>query len=134
MKKGDCITLEYKDKKYVLILHHIITENDKTEYGFVIVGTSFENTPSKSEIESSGILGDKYQNDTTDLINSGMRSQQKYDSSTFYTGVKYDVITIPKSLFIEEKSRVKIVAKVSLNSIRCQIFVQERTSTMRYAK
>jgi hypothetical protein len=115
MEKGDCITLEYDDKKYVLILHHAITENEKTDYSFVIIGESFEKTPSKSEIESSGILGDKYQNDTADLINSAMRSRQKYDKSTFYTGVKYDMITIPKLLFDKEQSRIKIVANVNLN-------------------
>ncbi len=116
MKKGDCIILEdEKDQKYGLILHHSITENDKTEFGFIIMGESFENIPSKSEIESSGILGDKYQNDTADLLNSGMRSRQKYDKSTFYTGVKYDMITIPKSFFDNEQSRIRIVANVNLN-------------------
>jgi len=105
MKKGDCIILEdSKELLYGLILHHSITENKKTEFGFIIIGESFEKIPTKSEIESSEILGDKYQNDTADLLNSGMRSRQKHDKSTFYTGVKYDMITIPKSLLDNERS------------------------------
>ncbi len=102
--------LEFEDNKNVIILHHSNIEKDETKYGFIIVGGSFKERPSKEEIESCGILGDKYQNDSADLINSAMRSQQKYDSTTFYTGVKYDMLTIPKSLFDREKTRIVKVA------------------------
>ena len=44
-----------------------------------------------------------------------MISQQRYDSSTFYTGVKYDVITLPNTLFIETNSTFSTIANVELN-------------------
>ncbi len=116
MERGDCIALEFKNNYYVLILHSLISENDVAEYIFVIGGESFKRVPSKSEIESIGILGFKYQNDTADLMNSTMRSRQKYDKSTFYTGVKYDVLFISKSVLDEKKQEIKKVASVNLNS------------------
>ena len=115
MEKGDCVLLDNGELKYVLILHHSIEDKKHTNFGFILVGRSFNTIPNKKEIESSGILGDKYQNDTSDLINSSMRSQQKFDSSTFYTGVKYDVITLPKTLFTENNSVFQIIANVKLN-------------------
>lgn len=107
--------LNYKDNKYIIILHHAITQKERTDYGFIIIGEPFKKVPSKSKIELSGILGYKYQNDTADLINSAMRNRQKYDSSTFYTGVKYDMIKIPKSFFVKKDPRIKKVATVNLN-------------------
>ena len=76
MEKGDCIVLEYDDKHCVLILHHSSTENENIEYGFIIIGQFFEKTPSKAEIELSGVLGSKYQDNISDLINSMMRFRQ----------------------------------------------------------
>jgi len=115
MKKGDCLLFEWSEEKYLLILHHIIDENEKTEYGFIISGETFQNIPTKSKIELCGILGDKYQNDTADLVNSSMRSQQKHDSSIFYTGIKYDVISLPQSLLNENIATIKNIANVKLN-------------------
>lgn len=115
MRKGDCLIFEYEGSKYGLILHHCIAEKGKTEYDFVIIGESFERTPSKSEIESCGILGYKYQNDTTDLLNSTMRNRQKYDDSTFYTGIRYDVVSIPKSFFDKRRLKIQHVANFNLN-------------------
>lgn len=115
MKKGDCIILNDNETYYALILHHSIDKNDKIEYRFVIVGETFKKEPLKLEIELSGLLGYKYQNDTADLINSAMRSRQKFDRSTFYTGVKYDLISIPKSFFDERKTTIKKVASLKIN-------------------
>ena len=115
MNKGDCILFEADEAKYLLILHHINNEKDNIKYGFIISGESFLTIPTKSEIELCGILGDKYQNDSTDLVNSSMRSQQKYDSSTFYTGVKYDVISLPHTLLTENKTKIRTIANVEFN-------------------
>lgn len=115
MNKGDCILFEADEVKYLLILHHINDENDIIKYGFIISGESFRNIPTKTEIELCGILGYKYQNDTSDLLNSSKRNQQKYDSSTFYTGVKYDVISLPHTLFSENDTKIKTIANIEFN-------------------
>ena len=103
MKKGDCIILEDKDQRFALILHHSITENENEKFGFLIVGKSFVKIPSKIEIEEIGILGYKYLDDKTDFINSAMRSNEKFDESVFYTGVKYDLISIAKEAFNDKE-------------------------------
>ena len=57
MKKGDCILVNGGDLKYLLILHHTIENEQKIEHGFIIVGNSFQNPPTKKEIELCGIFG-----------------------------------------------------------------------------
>lgn len=113
MKKGDCIILKDKDQKFGLILHHSITENENEKFGFLIIGQSFDEIPSKKEIKANGILGYKYLDDKTDLINSMMRTSQKSDKSVFYTGVKYDLISVDKEVF--NGKEIKIIANLKLN-------------------
>lgn len=113
MTKGDCIILEHKDQKLGLILHHSIIENEKEQFGFLIIGQSFDKIPSKEEIIANGILGYKYLDDKTDLINSLMRTNQKFDKSVFYSGVKYDLIIVDKKAFNERQ--IKKIANLELN-------------------
>jgi len=113
MKKGDCIILEDEDQKFGLVLHHSITENENEKFGFLIVGQSFDRIPSKKKIEENGILGYKYLDDKTDLINSMMRSNQKLDKSVFFTGVKYDIIFADRKAF--NGREVKTIANLKLN-------------------
>ncbi len=99
-----------KGKKYVLILHHIINQNAESHLEFLIVG---DEMPSKEEIEANGILGYKYLDDKTDLMNSVIRTNQKFDKSVFYTGVKYDLILVDKEAFKERQ--IQTIANIELN-------------------
>ncbi len=72
----------------------------------MIVGIFFDKIPSKNEIEENGVLGYKYLDNKTDLINSAMRTSQKENDSVFYTGVKYDLITIKREVFKGKEFRL----------------------------
>ncbi len=115
IKKGDCIIFTKEDERFGLILHHSYSEDEKIYHGFILLGDLFKETPTKEEIKSSGILGYKMQGDTTDLVNSLKKLEQKHDDSIFYTGVKYDVIRIPNDLIFKEESRIEKVANLQLH-------------------
>ena len=115
MEKGDCLILKNNDVYFAIILHHSTFDDGELLHGFLVVGDQYSNTPTLKEIESGKILGYKFVDKTSDLMNSLAWISKKHNPSELYNGVKYDVFTIPDALFNEESNRIQRIGRMNLH-------------------
>jgi len=105
MKKGDCIILQNSDAYFAIILHHSNFKNGELFHGFVVVGEQYLGAPTFNEIKSSKILGFKFVNKTSDLINSMAWISKEQKPSEIYNGV--DMTYLLYQMFYLLKKRIE---------------------------
>ncbi len=115
MEKGDCFILKNDDVYFAIILHHSTFVDGELFHGFIVIGDHYSVSPTLKEIESGKILGYKFIDETSDLMNSLAWMGKGQNASELYNGVKYDVLTITEALFTEESNRIQRIGRVNLH-------------------